>query len=468
MATVKTSNAILSAKVPPQALDVERTVLGSMLIDINALDTGMVLLTEDCFYSTAHRNIFICIRDMCMHSTQVDIITLTEELKKREWLEVIGTEAYLSELVENVATSANIESHAKILQSKATLRNLISTAGDISTDCFSPDADAKHVLDKAESKIFQIADANIKHRPEKLRELLSTTFEDIEQYGKEGGITGVKTGYKKLDEMTAGFHPSDLVIIAARPSMGKTALCLNIAMNAAAYSDNKIPVIVFSLEMSKTQLVQRMLCSGGEIDIHRLRSGRLTKQERNKLGIAAGPLYKADIYIDDTPSINVMEIRAKCRRLKARGQLGMIIIDYIQLMGIVDKADNRQQEISQISRSLKGIAKELNIPVIALSQLSRAVEQRTGSHRPQLSDLRESGAIEQDSDVVLFIYREAMYIRNTKGIDSEEYKEARNTAEIIIGKQRNGPVGSVNLSFIDHYASFRDLDVIHVEEQPRF
>ncbi len=466
---VPTSNkAAPSVKVPPQALDIERTVLGSMLIDANALDTAMEVLTEECFYATPHRNIFICMWEMVKHDIPVDIITLTEELRKKEWLEIVGSEAYLSELVENVATSANIEYHSKILQSKAVLRALITTTAEITTDCFSPEADAKEVVDKAESQIFKIADANIKNRPEQLRELLSTTFEDIERYGKEGGIMGVKTGITKLDELTTGFHASDLVILAARPGMGKTALCLSIALHAAVHASNRTPTVVFSCEMSKAQLVQRMLCAEGKIDIHRLRAGKLTKQERNNLGMAAGPLYDSPIYIDDTPGINVMEIRAKCRRLKARGQLGMVIIDYLQLMGVADKSENRQQEISTISRSLKALAKELEIPVMALSQLSRAVEQRTGSHRPQLSDLRESGAIEQDADVVLFIYREAVYIRNTKGIDSEEYQDALNKAEIIIGKQRNGPVGHADVSFIDQFASFGNLETMHTEEPPGF
>jgi len=267
MATVKTETQV-PLKVPPQALDIERTVLGSMLIDINALDTAMGILTEECFYSTAHRNIFICMRDMSKHMIDVDIMTLTEELRKREWLEAVGSEAYLSELVEQVATSANIESHCNILQSKATLRELITTAADISTSCFSPEADDKKVLDRAEQKIFQIADAKVKGRPVQLRDLLSTTFEDIEKYGKEGGMTGVRTGFDKLDEMTTGFHPSDLVIIAARPGMGKTALSLSIALNTTTRAQRPTPTVIFSLEMSRAQLVQRMLCAEAEIDIH--------------------------------------------------------------------------------------------------------------------------------------------------------------------------------------------------------
>ncbi len=361
-------------------------------------------------------------------------------------------------------TSANIKYHTKILQSKATLRTLITTSAEITTDCFTPDADAKSVVKKAETDIFQISDANITNQPEPLRELLSTTFEDIERYSKEGGITGVKTGFVELDKLTTGFHPSDLVIIAARPSMGKTALCLSIALNAAVRAEKPTPTIIFSLEMSKPQLVQRLLCAEAKIDIHRLRSGKLGRKEQNQLAIAAGPLHEALVYIDDTAGINVMDIRAKCRRLKAKSQLGMVIIDYLQLMGGVDKAESRQQEISQISRSLKTIAKELDVPVVALSQLSRAVEQRPGSHRPQLSDLRESGAIEQDADLVLFIYRESVYIRNKEGVNSEEYKNVAGEAEIIIGKQRNGPVGNVKISFIDQYASFENFEVMHVEE----
>jgi replicative DNA helicase len=275
----------------------------------------------------------------------------------------------------------------------------------------------------------------------------------------------------ELDEKTTGFHSGDLIILASRPGMGKTALCLTFAMNAAVLNKNPTPTIIFSLEMSKEQLVQRLLCSKAQIDIHRLRGGRLSPKEIRNLGIAAGPLHDAKIFIDDTPAINVMEIRAKCRRLKAKDELGLVIIDYLQLMSSVEKTENRQQEISQISRSLKGIAKELQVPVIALSQLSRAVEQRTGNHRPQLSDLRESGAIEQDADLVLFIYRESVYLRNKEdGTNSEEYNESKNKAEIIIGKQRNGPVGSINVSFIDKYASFQNLDTVHVhtQEVPNF
>jgi replicative DNA helicase len=460
VAVAKTDNAVASAKVPPQALDVERTVLGSMLIDANACDTAMEMLNEDCFYATSHRRIFACIQEMIKNTVPVDIITLAEELRKREWLESVGSEAYLSELVENVATSANIAYHIKILESKATLRQLISAAAEIGTDCFNADADARTVLDQAESKIFGISDSRTKAGFESIRTLVPRTFEDIERYGKEGGMHGVWTGFKKLDEMTTGLHPGELIIVAGRPGMGKTAFALSVAAHASAHSPGKTVTALFSLEMAKAQLVQRMLCSEAEIDMHRLRAGKLSNAEIQKLGIKANPLYEAPIFIDDTPGINVMEIRAKSRRLKARENLGLIIIDYMQLMTSLERSESRQQEISQISRGLKSIAKELNVPVVALSQLSRAVEQRGGDRKPQLSDLRESGAIEQDADVVLFVYREWLYKR--------EEESLKRLADIIIGKQRNGPTGDIRLSFMPEFTKFDNLDEIHLEEAAEF
>jgi replicative DNA helicase len=446
-----------STRVPPQAVDVERTVLGSMLIDSDALDAAMETLTEECFYSSSNRLIFGCIFDMCRINVPVDIVTLAEELRKKELLDKVGTEAYLSELVENVATAANIGYHVKILESKATLRHLISAAGEIATECFEPDAEAKEVVDQAEARIFHISESRVSSSFESLRTLLPRTFEDIERYGKEGGIHGVKTGFTKLDDMTTGLHGGDLVIVAGRPGMGKTSFCLSVAIKTAVHGKPATPTALFSLEMSRDQLVQRLLCAEARVDIHRLRGGMLSKRDLNVLGIAAGPLWEAPVYIDDTPGINVMEIRSKCRRLKAREGLGLIIIDYLQLMSSVGKVENRQQEISTISRTLKIIAKELHVPIIALSQLSRAVEQRGGDHRPQLSDLRESGAIEQDADMVLFVYREHHYKRDDESL--------RNIAEIIIGKQRNGPTGAVKVSFVPEYANFDNLDEIHSEEE---
>ena len=425
----------LTDRVPPQALDVERSVLGSMLIDGNAAVNAMEKLNEKCFYSTANERIFICMREMFEKSIPLDFITVTEELKKKEWLESVGGDAYIAELSNNVATSANIEHHVRILIEKATLRSLISTSAEITTSCFSSDAEAQEILDNAEAKIFGISEARIKNTFESLGQLLPKTFEDIANYSK-GGVQGIPTGFQK----------SDLIIIAGRPSMGKTAFALSIALHASVAA--KYPTAIFSLEMSKAQLAQRMLCAEARINMHQLQSG--------KLSLAAGPLSEASLFIDDTPGITVLELRAKARRLKAQHNLSIVIVDYLQLMGSTGPIENRQQEISQISRSLKGIAKELDIPVVALSQLSRAVEQRGGDHRPQLSDLRESGAIEQDADVVMFVYREELY---NKDLDDKQ----KGLAEIIIGKQRNGPTGKVDLTFIRDFARFENLAMVREE-----
>jgi replicative DNA helicase len=441
----------------PQALEVERTVLGSMLIDQSAAVAAMAILTEDCFYATQNRQIFTCMSAMFEKSIPFDIITLANELKKRDMFESAGAEPYLSELVQNVATSANIEHHAKILLEKTTLRQLISATGEIATSCFSSQAEAQEILDKAEARIFSISESRIKNSFESLSQLLPRTFEDIASYSK-GGVQGVPTGFKDLDEMTSGLQKGDLIIVAGRPSMGKTAFCLSMALHSAVIA--KHATAIFSLEMSKAQLVQRMLCGEARIDMHALRSGRLPQRDFPKLSIAAGPLSEAPLYIDDTPGIGVLELRAKARRLRAQHNLALIIIDYLQLMDASTRQENRQQEISQISRSLKGIAKELDVPVIALSQLSRAPEQRGGDHRPQLSDLRESGAIEQDADVVMFVFREEFY--------NKDDTSKQGMAEIIIGKQRNGPTGSVNLAFVKQYARFENLAAQRTEEGAEF
>ncbi len=434
-----------SERIPPQAVDVERTVLGSMLIDGQAAATALEMLDESCFYLSANRHVFCCMRDMFEKNIPIDIVTLADTLRKKNLLEAIGEETYLGELAESIATSANIEYYSGILIEKATLRRLISVAGEITTDCFTSDGVAQEILDQAEAKIFGISEARIKNKFESVGQLLPKTFEDIEGYAK-GSFKGILTGFTELDEMTTGLQQGDLVIVAGRPSMGKTAFCLSLGLHAAV--KGKHPTAIFSLEMSKAQLVQRMLCSEARVNMHQLRSGTLPKRDLPKLSFAAGPLSEAPIFIDDTPSITVLELRAKARRLKAQQGLQLIVIDYLQLMGSSGKIENRQQEISQISRSLKGVAKELDVPVIALSQLSRAVEGRTGNHRPQLSDLRESGAIEQDADVVLFVYRDEVY--------NKDDEEARGKAEIIIGKQRNGPVGIANLAFIKEFARFEN------------
>lgn len=442
-------------KIPPQALEIERTVLGSMLIDVNVIDTAMEILYEECFYATNHRIIFRCIKKMFNKQVPVDIVTLSEELRKKKQLDAADTDAYLSELVEDVATSANINYHCEILLSKAMLRHLISTASEISTLCFDPDADANIVIDRAEKNILEIAEKKIHEDFTQLKPLVTQSFEYLDAVRSKGVLPGVQTGFTRLDELTTGFHSGDLVVLAGRPSMGKTALCLAMALNAAVKSDPATPVAIFSLEMTKEQLIQRMLCSEAKLEMHKFRTGRLNKEEMKQLSFSASPLYNAPIFIDDSSGLNPMEMRAKARRLKRRENIGMIIIDYMQLMGSAERAENRQQEISQISRALKGMAKELQIPVVALSQLNRAVETRGGDKKPQLSDLRESGAIEQDADLVLFVYREYHY--------NKENENLKNEAEIIIGKQRNGPTGMVKVSFIPEYASFENLDYSHRE-----
>lgn len=439
-------------RLPPQAVDVERTVLGSMLIDGNAAVSALELLDENSFYMTANQHIFNCMKEMFEKTIPIDLITLAEVLRKKDLLTVVGGEAYLAELAESIATSANIEYYSGILVEKGTLRQMISVAAEITTDCFDIETEPQEILDRAEAKIFGISEARITNKFESVGQLLPQTFIDIEGYAK-GNFKGILTGFTELDEMTTGMQHGDLVIVAGRPSMGKTAFCLSLGLNAATKA--KCPTAIFSLEMSKAQLVQRMLCSEARVNMHQLRSGTLPKRDLPKLSFAAGPLSEAPIFIDDTPSITVLELRAKARRLKAQHNLGMIIIDYLQLMGGNGKAESRQQEISLISRSLKGVAKELDLPVIALSQLSRAVEARTGNHRPQLSDLRESGAIEQDADVVLFVYRDEVY--------NKEDESVRGKAEIIIGKQRNGPIGTANVAFVKDYAKFENLSTISQE-----
>jgi replicative DNA helicase len=436
-------------RVPPQALDVERTILGSMLIDSVAVDVALEFLDEDCFYSDAHSKIFICMRELSEKGTPADIITVSEKLRQRDWIESVGSEAYLAELAGNVATSGNVQHYASIVREKATLRQLISAAASITTDCFTDDRGAQEVLDAAEGKILGIAETRIKNKFESIGQLLPRTFELIEGYKAGGGVTGVPTGFTKLDHMTTGLQKGDLVIVGGRPSMGKTAFCLSIALHAAVRAGYS--TAIFSLEMPKEQLVQRMLCSEAHVNMHSLRSGTLPSADHGKLGKAAGPLYEAPLFIDDTPAITVLELRAKARRLKAQHNLGLIIVDYLQLMKPSVVSDSVQQDISLISRSLKAVARELNVPLIALSQLSRAVEQRT-DHRPQLSDLRESGAIEQDADLVMFVYREEVYKKDDPTLEGR--------AEIIVGKQRNGPIGTVELAFIKGFASFENAKLL--------
>ena len=433
--------------LPPQNIEAEQSVLGSILLENDALLKAVEILTPDDFYREAHRQIYYCMLDLFEKNEPTDLITLTEQLKRKNKLEEIGGASYLGDLSEKIPTAANIEYYAKIVHQKYILRKLIRSATEIVSKASSAQEDIEDIIDFSEKTIFSIAENQIKPSFHSLKVILKSTFKDIEKlYEKKQLVTGVPTGFTDLDAMTSGFQPSDLIIVAGRPSMGKTAFCLNIAQNAAC--EAKIPTAIFSLEMSKEQLAIRMLCSEARVDNHKLRSGFIAESEWGKLAMGAGKLAETDIFIDDTPGLAVFEMRAKARRLKAEHGLGMVVVDYLQLMsGSKNRSDSREQEISEISRSLKALAKELHVPVVALSQLNRRVEDRVDK-RPHMADLRESGAIEQDADVILFIYREEVYHP-----DSEE---AKGKAEIIIGKQRNGPTGEVKLAFINEYTRFEN------------
>jgi replicative DNA helicase len=435
--------AVSLEKLPPQNLDAEQSVLGAILLDNHALNRALELLSPDDFYKEAHRRIFQAILDLYERNEAIDLVTLTETLRRRNDLEGVGGSAYLTELVNAVPTAANISHHAKIVHEKSLVRQLIRTTTEIATRGYESTERIEELLDYAEQRIFGIADAKMQPTFHHVREVVKESFELIERrYEQKENVTGVPTGFAELDDLTAGLHPGDLIIIAGRPGMGKTALALNIAQHAAI--DKHKPVAVFSLEMAREQLVIRMLCAEARVDAHKLRSGYLGAADWPKLTAAAGRIADAPIFIDDTAALTVLELRAKARRLKRDQGLQMVIVDYLQLMRGRGEADTREQEISEISRSLKALAKEMRVPVIALSQLSRAVESRT-ERRPQLSDLRESGAIEQDADLVMFVYRPEVY---------GQTDENRNMAKIIVSKQRNGPTGDVDLVFLKEYTRF--------------
>jgi replicative DNA helicase len=438
----------VSDRLQPQSVEAEQMVLGAMLQSAEAVGKVLEFLRAENFYRDSHRQIFLAVIALFERNEPIDLTTVREELFKQHQLEAVGGEYYLASLVADVTSPANATAYAKIVLEKALFRQLIATATEVIEDSYEATSDAQSVIDRAESKIFSLAERRLQKGFVHIEVPLKETFSVIEKaHEHEGGLLGVPSGFKDLDEYTAGFQRSDLIIIAGRPSMGKTALALNIARNAAV--EHKLPVGIFSLEMAAFQLTHRMLCSEAKLDAHRVRTGKLADDDWQKLSICVGELYDAPIYIDDTAGISVLEIRAKARRLKSQYDLQLLIVDYLQMIEHhgLGRAENRQQEISQISRSLKQLAKELNIPVVALSQLSRAVEQRGEDRRPQLSDLRESGAIEQDADVVLFVYRPWIYTQR----DEDEKK-----AEIIIGKQRNGPTGKVDLRFFREYSKFDD------------
>lgn len=436
----------------PQSIEAEQSVLGSMIIDKNAIAKVLEGLEEEDFYRDGHKVIYRTILEMFRNDIAIDLLTLLEYLKSADMLERAGGVTYITELSSSVPTTANLSAYIKIVSDKSTLRKLIKSSTTIIEESYNNQSNVEDVVDSAEKKIFNIAEKRTSKDFEQLSDVLERGFAQIEKlFNNKGTITGVGSGFSDLDAKTSGFQSGDMILIAARPSMGKTTFALNIVEHAAL-KENK-SVVVFSLEMSKEQLAYKLLCSQANVDMLSLRTGTLEDKDWENIAMAAGPLSKAKIYIDDTAGVTVMEMRSKCRRLKIEYGIDLIVIDYLQLMSGGSGTDNRQQEVSEISRSIKALAKEMECPVIALSQLSRAPEQRA-DHRPMLSDLRESGSIEQDADVVMFLYRDEYYNKET---------EDKNIGECIMAKQRNGPVGTVKLAWLGQYSKFGNLDVIHRE-----
>jgi replicative DNA helicase len=451
---------LAGGRIPPQSLDAERSVLGAMLLSRDAIAAAIQHLDERAYYRETHRKIWRAMVSLFDRNEAVDLVTLVEELKRRKDLEAIGGATYLTSLDQFVATAANVEHYCKIVNEKATLRRLIDVGTEIVGECFDQRKEPAALLDRAEQAIFAISDDRLRTGFHPMRQLVLQGYSAIEEYRqRKVHVTGVPSGFYDLDEMTAGFQKSDFVVIAGRPSMGKTSFAMNIAENVAVHLKpaDRQAIAVFSLEMSKESLVQRLMCALARVDIHKIRRGYASNEEYKKLQNAAAQLHEAPIYIDDTAAMSILEMRAKARRLVSEVPLGMIVIDYLQLIRGPESSENRQQEISAISRSLKALAKELQVPVIALSQLSRAVETRGGTKRPVLSDLRESGAIEQDADVVLFVYRPEVYETDPEKKDGK--------AEIIIAKQRNGPTGSIDLAFLSECTRFESLRSV---PEPKF
>jgi len=450
-------------RVPPQAIEVEEAVLGAMLIEHEAATIALQMLKPDDFYKPAHRHIFETLHDLYERDNPLDLLSVENELSDRGKLDIVGGTSYLSDLTRSVSSSANIEYHAQIIIEKAIKRNLILGCNEVIKTSYDSASDAYDVLDEAEAKIFDLANQKSRSAAKPVGDILKDTLAYLEEIrGKGSGITGIPTGLD-VDKYTAGWQNGDLIIIAARPSMGKTAFVLTTARNAALHIEEKkrTKVAVFSLEMSNQSLVQRFLTMEARVNAQVARSGRLKDEDFKSLIDAASRLFNASIFIDDTPSLSIMELRTKARRLKSEHDIGLIIVDYLQLMTAGNKeVGNREQEIATISRGLKSLAKELDVPVVALSQLSRAVEQRGGDKRPQLSDLRESGSIEQDADVVMFLYRPEYYGIKT----TPDGQSTAGLAEVIIGKQRNGPVGAVPLYFVKDYARFENLTTAQVSD----
>ena len=433
-------------RLPPQNLDAEQAILGAMLIEDEAVVRAVELLEEAVFYKDAHRKIFGVLLALYRANIPVDLVTVTEELRKRSQLEDVGGPSYLATLTTVVPTAANAEHYCRIVKQKAILRELIRVSTRIATDCYEEALEPDLLLDRAETMIFDIASQKLKRDAVAMKDIIKSSIEMIDRlYQRKGAITGLPTGFIELDQQLAGLQPADLIVVAGRPAMGKSSFALCVAEHVALLQQTG--VAIFSPEMSKENVVQRMLCSYARINAHNVRSGMLSASDWPNLTKAAGKLSEAPIFIDDSPGISVLELRAKARRLKSRHNIGLVILDYLQLMEESSSAENRQQEISVISRSLKALARELNVPVLAVSQLSRAPERRE-SFRPRLSDLRESGAIEQDADVVLMLFREDYY---------QPSEENKGMAEVLIAKQRNGPTGTVKLAFINEYTRFETL-----------
>ncbi|QQR79459.1 MAG: replicative DNA helicase [Deltaproteobacteria bacterium] len=439
--------ASLVNKLPPQNIEAEQAVLGSVMIENEAINRVVEFAEPEDFYRESHRKIFKAMLELSEKSEPIDLVTLTAQLKNKGELDAAGGTTYLSLLVDSIPTAANVAHYSKIVRQKSILRRLIQGATEIVSMGYQDQVDVENFLDQSEKIIFDIAQKRIKQSFFAMKDIVKESFRQIEMLSERKElVTGVTTGFSDLDRMTAGLQPSDLIIVAGRPSMGKTAFALSLAANATL--KGKVPCAIFSLEMSKEQLVQRLLCMEARIDSSKLRGGFLTDSDWPRLTRAAGELSESAIYVDDTPAINILEMRAKARRLQKEHGLGLIIVDYLQLMrGLSSGGDSREREISEISRSLKALAKELRVPIIALSQLNRAVENRKPPI-PIMADLRESGAIEQDADVIIFLYREEVYDKETlnKGI-----------AEVIIGKQRNGPIGTVRLAFLNNITRFENL-----------
>ena len=444
----------LIEKMPPQNLEAETAVLGSMLLDKEAIARSIEQLDERSFYTESNRKIYQSILRLYDNNKAVDIVTLIEDLKKRGALDETGGPSYITELANSIPTAANVDHYAKIVKEKYLLRTLINTATTIASESYEPETEVEELLDRAEKLIFDItSDHKREARIVEMKDVIKDSIETIDRlYQRKDNITGIATGLHDLDVKTAGLQKSDLIVLAGRPSMGKSALATSIMEYAAIVE--KVPCAYFSLEMSRDQLAQRMLCSIAGVNAHKVRTGFFSQTDWPKLVSAAGKLSESSIFIDDTPGISALELRAKARRLKARYDIKLMVVDYLQLMRGAARIENRQQEISEISRSMKALARELDIPIIAISQLSRAVEQRS-DHRPMLSDLRESGAIEQDADVVMLILREEYY---------SPTEENKGIAEVIIAKQRHGPVGTVKLSFLPEYMRFSNLARSEEEE----